>query len=470
MKLKKITSLLVVGMLVMSLVGCGSSNDTTPAATEKETETATDTDTDKAEESQDKPVITMTYRDSGSPEYINWFEAAYESYDKKDEFELNIQPIIASEGDYFAKVALALQSKDTAPNIVAEDTFQLASDVAAGYLTDMTPLLEDFTEWSDGTISEALISGLTYGDGAVYTVPFNTDTRGLWYNKDIFEEVGLDREWQPKTWQDILDTCAVIKEKAPDVVPFWMNSGVATGEATSMQTYEMLLYGTGEQLLDENDQWIVSSDNIKKSLGFIDDIYSNGYGPALAQVLNGEASNLSAREYLPNGKLAISLDGFWIAGNYKEGGAAEWPEYSEVLGFAAMPTSEGQGDGVVTMSGGWGLSIPELSENKQISADFIQHLMSYDIYLDYIVAAGNVSTRTDISADPLYMEQPYMAESTELLSGAYYRPRNSQYTAVTTFIQSMVEAVVTGTSPEDAVEQYKVDVTSTVGEENVVEK
>lgn len=33
------------------------------------------------------------------------------------------------------------------------------------------------------------------------------------------------------------------------MIPFWCNSGVATGEATSMQTYEMLLYGTGEKLL-----------------------------------------------------------------------------------------------------------------------------------------------------------------------------------------------------------------------------
>ncbi len=76
-----------------------------------------------------------------------------------------------------------------------------------------------------------------------------------------------------------------------------------------MQTYEMLLYGTGERLLSDDDKWIVKSQGILDSLNFLQDIYTNGYGPDLSLVLNGQASNTSAREYLPEGKLAISLDG-----------------------------------------------------------------------------------------------------------------------------------------------------------------
>lgn len=80
-------------------------------------------------------------------------------------------------------------------------------------------------------------------DGKVYGIPYCTDTRGLWYNREILTTAGVIAEgedWQPKTWDDILDACAKIKDKCPDVVPFWCNSGVATGEATSMQTYEMI--------------------------------------------------------------------------------------------------------------------------------------------------------------------------------------------------------------------------------------
>ena len=112
-------------------------------------------------------------------------------------------------------------------------------------------------------------------------------------NDPRYEKAGLldeNNEWQPKTWQDILDACAAIKEKCPDVVPFWCNSGKATGEATSMQTYEMLLYGTGEKLLNDDNKWITGSDGIKNSLNFLNDIYSNGYGPSLSLVLKDRKS------------------------------------------------------------------------------------------------------------------------------------------------------------------------------------
>lgn len=418
----------------------------------------------------EKPVITVTFRDDGSGVLNSWFANAYESYDKKDEIELNIAPITASEGDYFAKVALSLQSADTAPDIVCEDTFQLPSDVAAGYLADLSGYLADFEPWTDGTFYGSLVNGVTYEDGSVYGVPYATDTRGLWYNKEVMEAAGIELPWQPESWQDILDTCAIIKEKCPDVVPFWCNAGVATGEATSMQTYEMLLYGTGEQLLDENDKWIVSSDNILKSLQFVSDIYSNGYGPSLSKVLNGEASNTAAREYMPNGKLAIFMDGYWQAGNYKENGASPWPEYAEKMDIAAMPTSEGQEPGSVTMSGGWALSIPELSDSKDAAADFLKHCFSPEVYTQAVIDQGNIATRSDIASDETYASQPFMEKCTGFLDGAFYRPRNSQYSVVTTHIQTMVEAVASGTSPEDAMAQYKSDVINSVGEENVVEK
>ena len=103
-------------------------------------------------------------------------------------------------------IALALQSDDTAPDIVCEDTFQLPADVAAGYLTDLSSYLKDYKEWNDGTFYGPLVDGVTYTDGSVYGIPYCTDTRGLWYNKDIFKAAGLDTEWQPKTWQDVIDT------------------------------------------------------------------------------------------------------------------------------------------------------------------------------------------------------------------------------------------------------------------------
>jgi multiple sugar transport system substrate-binding protein len=477
--MKKSLYLLLAAVMILSLVACAGAKNAASLDNERngiqtKERTSASGDTNKGSAAEEKSVITVTFRDDGRGENSTlwkWLQTAYDSFDKKDSCVLNIAPIIASEGDYFAKIALLLQSEKTAPDLVAEDTFQLATDVEAGYLTALDDYLGNYTEWTDGTYYDSLKRSVIGVDKKVYGIPYNTDTRGLWYNKEIFKKAGLPEVWEPKTWNDILLVCHIIKEKVPDVVPFWCNSAVATGEATSMQTYEMLLYGTGEGLLDEaTGKWIISSQGILDSLTFLDYIYKNNLGPPLSKVLNGQASNISAREYLPQGKLAISLDGSWIVGNYLETGSSPWRSYGDVLGFAPMPTQKGGDIGSITMAGGWAWSIPSKSNNKDITMEFIKHLMDPELYVDAIVSMGSIGARTDIVDNKKYSTMPFIQTATEYLKVALFRPKNSKYSAVSSHIQTMIESVVSGTSPADAMATYGVDVTRTVGEDNVISK
>ncbi len=477
--MNKVLCFLLVTVLILSFASCiktidsgnaGSDTDGLQAKENTITQGNSDADTVTAE----KKVITVTFRDDGRGENSalwRWLQTAYDSFDMKDSCVLDIAPITASEGDYFAKVALSLQSEKTAPDLVAEDTFQLPADVEAGYLTPLDDYLESYEDWTNGSYNNVFKLNVTGADNKVYGVPYNTDTRGLWYNKEIFKQAGLPEEWRPKTWEDILVACQTIKEKVPDVVPFWCNSAVATGEATSMQTYEMLLYGTGERLLDNaTGKWIISSQGMLDTLNFLDYIYENNFGPPLSKVLNGQASNISAREYLPQGKLVISLDGNWITGNYLDTGASPWPEYDKVLGFAPMPTQYGDGPGITTMAGGWAWSIPAKSDNKDITMEFIKHLMDPEVYVDALISLGSIGTRTDIIDNEKYSNLPFIQTATDYLKVASFRPKDSRYSAVSSHIQTMVESVVSGTSPADAIATYGVDVTRTVGEDNVIMK
>lgn len=460
-------ALLSSALLLAMTVGCsgsassGTNSGTTPKDSGDKETTA-------------KKTITITYRDDGTGEkgtLYKWIIDVASRYPNKD-VEIKPTPIQASEGDYFAKIALALKSKDTAPDIVTEDTFMLNSDASAGYLEALDERLKGWEDWTDGSFIEAMKKGVTASDGKVYGVPYNTDSRGLWYNKEIFKKVGLPEDWQPKNWDEVLDAARTVKANAEsDVVPIWMNLGKATGEATSMQTYEMLLYGTGERLFDDNSmKWITTSEGINDALTFIETITEEKLGPPLSKVLNGQAGNTATREYLPKGKLAISLDGSWITGNYLDGGAAPWPEYKDVLGFAPMPTSKGQAPGSITLAGGWALSIPANAQHKDEAWNFIKFALNKENTQKLVISSGNITVRADVAKDPEYTITPFKEIATQYLQNAEFRPAQDKYPEVSTQIQTMVEAVATGTKPEDAAKKYAQDVTRIVGQDNIVEK
>lgn len=474
MKSKKLLSVaLVATMLAAMATSCGNSDKPVDTKTDSKAESTAATKDEKKDDAKSGDKITICFRDDGQREKgtgWKWFANAYEKWDMKDKATLDIAPITAGEGDYFTKIALSLQSNSTAPDIVMEDTFQLPADARANYLTDLTTMVGGWDDWNAETgIITTLKAGVTVED-KVYGVPYNTDTRGLWYNKEILTNSGLDGEnWAPKSWEALMADLKTIKEKNPDIVPLWMNSGIATGEATTMQTYQMFLYGTGdaEKTMYKDSKWIVGSQGILDSLTFIETVYKDGLGAPLSKVLDANGSNTGARDYLRNGKCAVELDGNWLTGNYVEGGAAVWPEYAEKLGFTAMPNKAG--DGTVTLAGGWALAIPEKSDNKEMSFEFIKQCMSTDIYTDFIVSSGSICTRNDTAKNESYTKAPFMDKATEFLSGAAFRPINDDYPAVSTAVQSMVESVVTAkATPDAAMKQFQTDVVRTVGEDKTI--
>ena len=138
-----------------------------------------------------KTKITFTYRDDGSDQSVaplyQWVTAAYDSWDKKDEVELDVAPITASEGDYFTKIALQLADKGTCPDLVCEDTFQLPNDVAAGYLTDLTDYVKDYDDWNDGKYYDSMKDMVSVDE---YRMHFHT--------AQIHEAFGITKKYMKK--------------------------------------------------------------------------------------------------------------------------------------------------------------------------------------------------------------------------------------------------------------------------------
>lgn len=417
---------------------------------------------------QDKTKIDVAWRSTGDVDNVRkWLETFKEAYEQQNEdIEIVLAPVVASESDYFSKLALMMQSPETAPDIVSEDTFILNADANAGYLLNLDDYVNTWDDWQHYT--ESLKKGTAGEDGSTYAIPTTTDSRGIWFNRQVFEDAGLGRDWQPKNWADIIEAAKTIKEKLPDVLPYAMNVAKVNGEATSMQSFEMLLYATGETLYNDEGKWNVTGEGLLKSFKFIDDIMNKEQvGPSLSIALNTSYGSTMMQDLLPKGKVGMVLDGSWNIGNYTKGSVAELENPEEVLGFALFPTDEGQAPGTATMAGGWSWAIPEKSDSHDKTFEVLKAMGSEEWQTKRAIIEGTLTVRQDTAENPEYLDKPFIKEITKALNNAHFRPKNDLYPNVSIVIQETVEAVATGSlTPEQAVEQFKNSVIEIVGEEN----
>lgn len=422
-----------------------------------------------------KEKLVITYvdpADNGEEAYMyKWIMDTYEKWDRKDEVEIELQAIVANDSDYFTKIQTQMQDPSTSPDIFLEDTFQLNTDGAAGYVADLTSYVAGWEDWNTGII-EALKEGTKGADGNTYAVPISTDVRGLGYNKDVMEQAGLGRDWQPESWQDILDACEAIKTNCDDdVVPIWFACSNTEAEATTMNTFSMLLYGTGETLVDESTGvWNMTGQGIVDSLKFIETCKTNGYIGTLSEVF--DASDWEyANKYMSTAKLGMYLNGSWGYADYLSTGSYPMENYTDetltdALGFAQMPKQNG--GGYVTMSGGWSWAVAENSDQKDDGFAFITELMKPENYITYLVGSGNLAVRNDMDAFSEYQSKLYVEEATAMSETAYFRPHNENYSKVSSYIYEMVDTIVrNGTSIEDAMASMKASVVSVVGADKV---
>ncbi|ALV33430.1 extracellular solute-binding protein [Streptomyces sp. CdTB01] len=388
--------------------------------------------------------------------------------------KVELIPIKAPDSEYYTKVQQMLRSPKTAPDLVYEDTFLINSDITSGYLKPLDPYLAKWPDWRQ--FIDTAKNAARGEDGKTYGVPDGTDTRGLWFDKAVFKKAGLPAAWQPKNWDDVLSAARAIKKKVPGVTPINVYTGKPAGEAATMQTFEMLLYGTGDGTSDPlydrtSKKWIAGSQGFKDALSFVHTVYREKLGPDVSTALDPNIQTIVAGDLLPQGKLGIALDGSWLPQAWLKGSGHEWPQWSSELGLAPMPTQHGQAPGKVSMSGGWTWAIPAKAGNPDLAFDFIRTMQTKANAEKWYVANSGIAVRRDVASDPAYATaQPGITFFTDLVASTHYRPAYPAYPKVSTAIQEAMEGVTTGDMSVDKAASGYDDALGDATDDQVVRK
>lgn len=418
-------------------------------------------------------VLKFTYKQASSNDplekwlkdkgIVEQFEAANPGV------KIQLAPVPSSEGDYATLLALQLSSVKTAPDIFMEDTYMTATDAASGYLACLDGYLDKWPDWSkylNGT--KAAVKGV---DGKCYGIPISTDSRGIWYSYNALKAAGIKTPWQPKNWEEILDAARKVQKSDASVAPLYLVVGAVNGEAVSMQTFEMLLYGTGDTMY-ENGKWLVKSKGLLDTFKFIDTVCNKEkLGVGLDVALSKDGSAIVYTRMFPKDKVGMSINVCTVSGLWAPTGPAPIPNVEQAVGFAAMPTQFGGSPATVTMCGGWSWAISQYSKQKDLAFKFLAFCGSKENATWRSLYDGRMSPRSDSTAIADYAKRPFSKEMTANMANSFVRPKNESYAMVSAQIQTLIEEMASGGfTPEQAAEQYGARIANIVGKDKTFSK
>lgn len=375
-----------------------------------------------------------------------------------------------SDEELKARYALDLKA-GSGSDLMAFDGFWVPEFVEGGLIKSIEsivgPTFKDWEGWSH--IPKAIQQLLTYKD-QLYGIPTGTDARVIWYRKDIFKKVGLPENWQPKSWEEILEAARKIKAANPTTFPLQINAGTAMGEATTLQGWYMVLLGAGANVYNfQTQKYPVSGQPILDALNFYKKIYiDEKLGDARMQLLKDgrDRSFLGFRD----GNIAMLVEGDYFWRSVLASGSTKLENRDALVGWAKMP-AQAPGKGInkqdfVTASGGTGFILNPNTKNKT-EAWALMSFMFSKASLDFIQTfEPRIRSRDDVAVPN---DTVMTAMAKELLPITAIRPPDAAYSKVVSpEIQLMTERVVSGEmTPQQAMEAYAKAVTAAVTEKNV---
>jgi raffinose/stachyose/melibiose transport system substrate-binding protein len=309
---------------------------------------------------------------------------------------VTIDRVVKSFDDLKATTKLAM-SADDGPDVaqVNQGWSDMGAMVQGGLLAPLTSYAEEYG-WTD-KISPGIAArnsysedGKTFGEGMLYGMPPTAELVGVFYRKDIFDELGLS---VPTTFAEFEATLEQLK--AAGYVPLTFGNtdgwpaGQTLGEILGTQLPDRaylddLVYSWGRGASWNSPETIAAA---AKLVEWADKGY---FTPGFEGIGYDDSTNL-----FNNGEGAMMLTGSWMSSTFQAG------PHGANIGFFLVPPAEEGGFKMSTGGTSLAYAIRASSPNKELAAEFIDSVMS-DQAASAWVASGTVPVA---AVDPAGLEQ-----------------------------------------------------------------
>ncbi|WP_044565828.1 ABC transporter substrate-binding protein [Anaerococcus provencensis] len=388
---KKVTSLLMSLMLsLFVLTACGNNGQEAkePAETNTQTEeTAESTE----EESTDQEADTEEAKEedatddnaSGEATEIVFWHAmgggqgeALEKLVKQFEDENpNIKVNLQNQGNYgdLNQILVAtMQSPQDLPTITQAYPDWMLQFQSADLVTDLTDMvkgdngIEDYEDILPGVREEI------EEDGKIMGLPFNKSTEVLWYNKTLFDELGLE---VPTTYEELEEVSKKIKEEKD--IP-------GVGFDSLPNYYATYMHNNGVEMDQDLD---VAGDESVAAVEYYQKGIKEGYFRIAGtdQYMSGPFANEQVGAYIGSNAGEVYVkDG--VEGKF-EYAAAPYPAESSVQQGTNIYMFENASD-----------------DQKKAAFEFLKFLVSKESQIQFALDTGYMPARTSAVEDSKYKD------------------------------------------------------------------
>ncbi|WP_110926995.1 ABC transporter substrate-binding protein [Bacillus massiliglaciei] len=286
--------------------------------------------------------------------------------------------------------------------------------------------------------------------GKFYGVPFTTDTRLLFYNKDAYREAGLNPNKPPATWAELEEHAKQLDQKQGNTYkrigfyPTWGSFGAGSWMANA---------DGGKGFFEGEDMYINTPKKAEALQWLVD--YRKRIGEKNVQAFEAEFGSGQTNPFI-SGKVALWTDVGTFYTQLRDS------KTDMDFGVAPMPAFE-KGDRHWNEGGGFVLEIPKGAKHPKEAAKFIEYMtgekaQKYWALKNYDNVA-NKKAALSVIQEMSGKEKEVYQQSVKNLDDTKLHPVPISYPDYASLVNPKIDAALQGKlSPEQALKQAEQDV------------
>ena len=329
---------------------------------------------------------------------------------EKENPDIEVKAIV-NPADYWTKV-LTMVAAGQAPDLMMVDYAFFPAWVTAGRWAKLDPYIER-TNFDLSDVWEGSLLAGKY-EGSYYAIPMDVNNQAIFYNKTIFDEVGISVPDETWTWDIFRDACMKLTKDTS-------GTGRIDQYGFSMSLYweplsSWIWNNGGDWFNEDGTKCTVNSPETIEAFQFLADLMLKD--EVMPSPTRQTAMGISGNQLFMTGRIAMWGGGYWDISSFSDIKDYEW----DVAPLPYKLIQDGQPVRNSTL-GGVHLAILENSKHKDAAWKFIEYRLRPEIQLKSSMLGLSMPALKSVARGPEFLGQPVPSNLSYLVEGmTYTRP------------------------------------------------